>query len=202
MRPDWTVLDLGCGKNPPILDIVRPLRYLGVDAHRESIDYATENSRRKEFVNCEFTCARLEDVVVDPNSFDVVLMIDVIEHLDKRLGTELLLKAMNCAKHALYVTTPNGFLKQDPYDSNDYQQHLSGWTVQDFRKLGFETIRGGGGPRFLRRNEMQPEQWSHVSNASIRWKPRLLWSIISACLQPMTYLMPRYAFQLHVIKHF
>jgi SAM-dependent methyltransferase len=47
------------------------------------------------------------------NSFDVVLCVELIEHLEKREGKELLISLENLARKLVIVTTPSGFLPQN-----------------------------------------------------------------------------------------
>jgi len=193
----WSVLDLGCGSNPPILRIMEPNRYLGIDAFEKSINEARNNASQKGWKNCSFEVMDLLDLKFAERQFDAVLCVDVIEHLRKEDGIKLLENAKSWASKALYVSTPNGYLRQDPYDSNQLQEHLSGWSVTDFRELGFGKIIGGGGLKFLRKSEMQPDQWEHVSGSSMKWKPNSFWSLIANALQVFTYRLPRLSFQLH-----
>jgi hypothetical protein len=54
------------------------------------------------------------------------------------------------ARDKIIVFTPNGFLPQDPWDGNPMQEHLCGWSVEDFRSrayrvegvLGWKALRG------------------------------------------------------------
>ena len=53
------------------------------------------------------------------------------------------------------VFTPNGFVRQHEYDCNPLQVHRSGWTVDSFRRRGYE-IYGIGGPKALRGERAVP----------------------------------------------
>ena len=193
----WSVLDLGCGSNPPVLRMMEPKRYLGVDAFEKSILDARKTVSMKGLKNCSFEVMELLSLNFADRQFDVVLCIDVIEHLRKEDGIKLLENAKSWAAKGLYVSTPNGYLRQDPYDSNHYQEHLSGWSVTDFHEMGFGKVIGGGGLKFFRKSEMQPDQWEHVSGSSMKWKPVSLWSFIANALQIFTYKIPRSSYQLH-----
>jgi len=80
------------------------------------------------------------------NSFEIVLMIDMIEHLSKDRGFALLQEAKRITNRDIYVLTP---LWWDPnldciedvnsaYYNNTFDKHLSLWTPDDFQ--GFERI--------------------------------------------------------------
>ena len=192
----WSVLDLGCGSRPPVLLALHPEAYFGIDGFKPSIDAVRQYCINENLEHYQFEVQNIELVHFNEDQFDIVILIDVIEHLSKESGLKLLESAKYWASRCVYVSTPNGFLKQDPYDSNSFQEHLSGWTVNEFRSLGFTTIKGGGGLKMLRKREMQPDQWSHASGASLRWKPRLLWALISALSQVIFKRVPTWSYQL------
>ena len=193
---NWSVLDLGCGSKPPVLLAIRPKAYFGIDVFKPSIDSARLYCISENLEHYQFEVRNLESAQFDENQFDIVILIDVIEHLPKEIGIKLIENAKNWASRRVYISTPNGFLKQDPYDSNSFQEHLSGWTVNEFKSLGFTNIRGGGGLKLLRKREMQPDQWSHVSGASLRWGPRLLWALVSAMSQVIFKRIPSWSYQI------
>ena len=39
------------------------------------------------------------------------------------------------ARKKVIVFTPNGFVPQRPYDGNPFQEHLSGWSVDEIHEL-------------------------------------------------------------------
>jgi 2-polyprenyl-3-methyl-5-hydroxy-6-metoxy-1,4-benzoquinol methylase len=97
-----------------------------------------------EYVECNFL-----EFSTD-RRFDVVVLSQVVEHFTKADGLKALDRAEQLASKLVYVSTPNGFLEQPELDGNPHQKHLSGWTVNDFDKLGYEVfgtgIKGLRGP--------------------------------------------------------
>lgn len=73
-----------------------------------------------------------------PNGYkyDLVLMIDVVEHFDKDNGYMWIRKALNMAGHVL-ISTPTSPAEQGAEYGNEYERHRSAWTHSDFNKLGF-----------------------------------------------------------------
>jgi hypothetical protein len=63
------------------------------------------------------------------------------------------------------VFTPNGFVHQLALQGNPYQVHLSGWTVAELRKIGFQ-VNGINGLKILRKEK-----------AEIRFKPEMLFGV-------------------------
>lgn len=92
------------------------------------------------------------------------------------------------AKKKAIIFTPNGFLKQKEYDKDKLQIHKSGWSIDDFKSLGFK-VYGVGGYKKLR-----------GFRARIKYKPLIFWRLISDLTQKVVYRIPKFAFQLFAIK--
>jgi SAM-dependent methyltransferase len=180
--PDDTVLDLGCGRSSPI-QFCRKSLSVGVELFEP---YLLESKR--EHIHDQYVRADVTRIEFKPRSFDVVIAIDVLEHLDKLAGRELLGRMETWAKRRVVVFTPNGFLRQEPYHENALQEHRSGWTVEEFRSLGFE-VHGINGWKRLRGEMAVP-----------RYQPVSLWEKISDVTQKVTYYWPEMAFQLLATK--
>jgi glycosyltransferase involved in cell wall biosynthesis len=65
--------------------------------------------------------------------YDLYLMIDIIEHMTKEEGLELLRKI----KGPVIVSTPIDY-DQDEVDGNVYQKHLYKWKLEDFSEFEIE----------------------------------------------------------------
>ncbi len=120
--PGLTYLDVGCG--PPGKRPYRPLRYkevVNLDACAEYrpkvvLDFSVENLPFKE------------------NSFDVVLFLDVIEHLEKKRGFIILDQCKRIARRWVFLLTPLWWEDhKEAAKKNPYQLHLSKWTYADFK---------------------------------------------------------------------
>lgn len=68
--------------------------------------------------------------------YDLILMIDVIEHLDKENAIAML-KYFLSKNSILLIATPVSFFKQELYQS-EFEHHISHWKPGDFKKLGYE----------------------------------------------------------------
>jgi len=75
-------------------------------------------------------CIKIIDDVA--NDYDLILFIDVIEHLDKEEGKLFLDKLRKKSKNII-VGTPKGFTKQDDVYGNELERHRSGWNTSDFK---------------------------------------------------------------------
>ena len=177
-----TILDLGCGHNSPI-QYCNVSFSVGVELFKPYL----EESKKKGIHN-QYIEADIRKVNFKPKSFDAVLCLEVLEHLTKEEGHRLIKKMENWARKKIIITTPNGYLYQDSYDKNPMQAHKSGWDTEELEKLGFRVF-GLNGWKKLRGYK-----------GAIKYKPTLLWKIISQLTQKITYWHPKFAFRLLAIK--
>jgi ubiquinone/menaquinone biosynthesis C-methylase UbiE len=177
-----TALDLGCGPNSPLEGTA--LSYtVGVDIFEP---YLKECRRKK--IHSSYIRADIREIEFKDSSFDAVLMLEVLEHLTKEEGRRLLDKCARWARKKVIITTPNGYLPQDGYDNNPLQEHISGWSVEELRRLGFR-VTGLLGWKKLRGYK-----------AMLRHRPTLLWQVISDLTQKLTYHYPGLASRLLAVK--
>jgi len=188
-----TVLDLGCGPNSPISRIRNLGRTVGVEPFKPYFDIATRNQTHSELV-----LSTIAELDFADDSFDAVILIDVIEHMDYSDGLLTLEMAERWARQKVIVNSPNGFVPQKSLDGNPLQEHKSGWSYEKMRHLGFRSV-GLSGPKMLR-HEVESITMGNDLLTSIRFRPRLLWFIIAAILQPLTYRIPSIAFSLMSVK--
>ena len=66
---------------------------------------------------------------VNWSKYNLVLFIDVIEHLEKEEGQKILRDIVN-AGCAVLVSTPKEWMEQHD-DNNPYEEHVSHWTWED-----------------------------------------------------------------------
>ena len=119
-----------------------------------------------------------------PKSFDVVVALDFIEHLPKDQGLSFLDLAERLASERVVIFTPNGFLKQEPYDGNPWQEHLSGYSTTEMKARGYRLI-GINGLKPLRGERAKP-----------RFRPYPIIRRLSLLTVPFVEERPQLAFQL------
>lgn len=127
VRHGGSVLDIGAGIRPQT--IVRTNRMLCVEPHKPYADVLV----RKGYAVLQTTA---ELALVDPRvNVDTVVMIDVIEHMEKDEGARVLELTRRCASQVV-VFTPLGFIEQthDAWNMGGevWQRHRSGWMPDDF----------------------------------------------------------------------
>jgi 2-polyprenyl-3-methyl-5-hydroxy-6-metoxy-1,4-benzoquinol methylase len=88
-------------------------------------------------------------LLLEQDSFDFVVAIDVIEHLSVADGYLLLYEMVRLSKGFVFIYTPNGFLWQPPSPNNAFNAHISGWSIVDLKKFGFASFRGHVGAKFF-----------------------------------------------------
>lgn len=177
------VLDLGCGWGSP-LEFCHVSYSIGVEVFEP---YLKESSERK--IHNDYVKADVRKLNFKPKSFDAVVMLELLEHLSKEEGHELLQKAEIWARKRIIVSTPSGYSQQGAIDSNPSLAHQSGWTYDELKGLGFD-ISGLSGWKRLRE-----------SDGDMRFRPKLFWFAILALTQYITRYFPKkYAFGLFCVK--
>lgn len=141
------VLDIGPGIHPQ--SFIKPSMHICVEPHRPYIEHLRQelgNDPRYIFLNGSWDVALK---LLLPKSVDTVFAVDVIEHMEKADGFELLREAERLARRQVVIFTPLGFFPQ-PYENPEkpdrwgmnggyWQAHRSGWLPEDFGE-GWEFI--------------------------------------------------------------
>lgn len=84
-------------------------------------------------------------------SVDVISFLDGVEHMTKEKGLITLEECKRVARKKILVFTPegqspDGYLKNEPHNAwgiegaDEHQKHLSGWTREEMKKLGFQIL--------------------------------------------------------------
>jgi hypothetical protein len=76
---------------------------------------------------------RVEEIYRELWTYDVVLMIDVIEHIEKQTALRVLTHFID-SQSIVVVSSPVDFFQQENFGSPD-EQHVSHWSRRDFRGL-------------------------------------------------------------------
>lgn len=135
-----SILDVGCGRGRPMAFLNRNRRLLavGVDAFFPYLQEA-----RALGVYAALVLADARNLPFRPQSFDVVLMMEVLEHLDRPDGVALLAAAEEIAIRQVIITTPVGHYEQHEYDGNPLQEHRHIWEPGQLRALGYRVYGHG-----------------------------------------------------------
>lgn len=71
------------------------------------------------------------NIICDLPNYDVILLIDVIEHFEKEQGYRLIKELLEHTK-SLIISTPLYPAEQEDYNGNFYEEHKSRWFIRDF----------------------------------------------------------------------
>ncbi|PKM92362.1 MAG: SAM-dependent methyltransferase [Euryarchaeota archaeon HGW-Euryarchaeota-1] len=178
-------LDLACGINTPIQNYSKKYYSVGVDLFEPSVEGSKQKGLHTEY--CIMSVLDI-DKKFKENSFDCVVALDLIEHLEKKEGLKLMSMMEKIAKKKVIIFTPNGFLPQGEHFENVWQIHKSGWNVEEMQEKGYDVI-GINGWKPLR-GEMAKNKYS----------PAFFWNRISDITQLFTRKNPKFAFQILCVK--
>lgn len=180
-----SALDVGCGPASPLRAAGFPGLLVGVDVSSSTLRAARVADPGAMLVRADAaTAGRL----FRPRSFDAVVALDLIEHLEREPAFALIAALERLARRRVVLFTPNGWVPQPPAPDNPYQEHRSGFTVDDLRALGYR-VRGIHGLG-----------WLCGPYAEVRWRPRALWRRASDLTAPIVWRVPRLAFALLGVK--
>ncbi|GAI24781.1 unnamed protein product, partial [marine sediment metagenome] len=103
------VLDLGCGNGQNTLKTARKCkRIIGIDYDEEQLEIARLTVKDKKIKNARFIDADLEKKLpFKKNSFDKILALDILEHLNKRKQFLLEIKRILKPNGTVFIAVPN-----------------------------------------------------------------------------------------------
>lgn len=182
-----TLLDVGCGENP-VSKIFRGKleKIFGIEMHQEASKKAEKLGIFEKIYNAD---ALDIDKFFNQNSVDCVMVIDLVEHLDKRDALKFISKIEKIAKKLVIIQTTNGFFPQGEYGGNKFQIHKCGFGTEDFQKMGYKVL-GMDGPKFLRKKRFEDSD------------PGIFFSIAANLLDQFFRFIPKKSFNLLVYKEF
>lgn len=134
------ILDIGAGIRP--VDWFKAKKHICIEPHHEYASWLRNNGY-------EVIERTAQEAIDEIETVDSIFLLDVIEHLEKHEGQNLLRAAMRKARQQVIVFTPIGFHEQS-YSEGDkdawgmngthWQTHRSGWMPDEFH--GWKTHEG------------------------------------------------------------
>ncbi|MEM2146087.1 MAG: class I SAM-dependent methyltransferase [Candidatus Jordarchaeaceae archaeon] len=135
------VLDIGCGRGVwgfLIRNSARKLRSLiGIDVSRDYLLLAKKHASYDDLI-----LASAGNLPLKQKSVNIVVAIEVVEHLSKREGYTLLKEIDRVTTDFALLTTPNGFLEVKT-PSNIFEVHKSGWNPNELKSEGYQVFGMG-----------------------------------------------------------
>jgi SAM-dependent methyltransferase len=133
------VLDVGCGLSLKTQYIQADIR-VGLDIYRP---YLEKIDAKVPYI-CINADAHQIDSLFLHKSFDIVTLLDIVEHLEKPDALALIEKAGKLAKRAVVIETPLGFLPQNMdilgLGGDHFQTHRCGFEAEELEAMGYEVI--------------------------------------------------------------
>lgn len=183
------VLDLGCGLGTigKLLNADKRHYFTGIDFFQPYLDLCKKNGYYNQTIKADLTKINLTK-----KSYDVILILQVLEHLTTAQAKALLKQADKAAKRCIIITLPNGDCYQEKYDHNKLHVHQSTWTSEDLKTLGFRVYGQSFKPIFGKYSYgpgKQAKLWQQFAVA------------FSVLLAPLIFVKPEWGAQLIGIKH-
>lgn len=134
-----SVLDVGCGLSLKSQYIQADIR-IGLDVYRPYLE--------KIDAKVPYVCINADAMDIDalflPKSFDIVTLLDIVEHLEKSDALALIEKASTLARRAVVIETPLGFLPQNMdilgLGGDHFQTHRCGFDAEELQALGYDVV--------------------------------------------------------------
>jgi hypothetical protein len=134
-----SVLDVACGLSLKSKFIPAQIR-VGVDIYDKYFDYIETDV---PYVVIKYDVRKLNEIFV-PKSFDIVIALDIIEHLEKDESLAMIAECEKIARKAVILETPNGYIPQNldilGHGGHDYQTHRCGWEPKELQKMGYKVM--------------------------------------------------------------
>ena len=150
-----SVLDIGCGIRPQ--SYISPDFLICAEPYHEYVEILKSNLADTNTIILPFRALDALKMLTS-KSVDSIFMIDVIEHMEKEVGLQVLEECNRVARKQIIIYTPLGYMPQEVHgkvdawglDGGEWQDHKSGWYPEDFaewsivacRELHFEDFKG------------------------------------------------------------
>lgn len=178
-----TLLDLGCGNGQfmEALSSNKNWQITGVDLDKNYLKIARSRNIYTSLIYGDVITI-LKELIKMGQKFDIIFSSQLIEHLNKEQGQEMLKLAEKVAKKKVILSTTRGFIHQSDFyfDGNPLQHHKSGWSEGELKKMGYKIY--GVGLKFV---------WSEHGLALTHNKLiSFLFSFLAYILSPLVFLIP------------
>lgn len=177
-----SILEIGCGHHSPLLTIGYGQRTTAVEIYEPYVTMHRQAGDYKEVILADGLNYQPKE------KYDAVVILDVLEHLPQAPACKMIERLESAATKRFVTLTPNGWVYNPEVDGNPHQLHVSSWSAQDFRDMGFK-VRGSTGLK-----------WIYGEQCIVKWKPYLFWQGVGICSQPLVKYIPDIAWHLYATK--
>ncbi|MFC2072263.1 class I SAM-dependent methyltransferase [Chloroflexota bacterium] len=182
-----SLLDIGCGDGRIIKALLKNKEVftIGADIDAQSLRECLKCGMHDGYILCDVRKLPLKE-----NSFDIVLSVEVLEHLEKEDGQKSIKAWEKIARRQVIITTPVGICEVQAPNGSSYDEHKASWYPGELKKLGYQ-IRGHGLSYFY-----GDRGWFNCA-------PNILMPllyILSVLVGPLVYFFPGLAGRMVCIK--
>lgn len=131
-----SIMDIGCGIRPQ--QYIVPDLLICVEPYQEYAEILKKNLSGTNSIIIPLDAKATLSIFPD-KFIDSIFLIDVIEHMPKEIGKEVLIECERVARKQIIIFTPLGFMPQEVHDTDgwnlhggEWQEHKSGWHPEDF----------------------------------------------------------------------
>jgi len=166
------ILDVGCGdgKMMGLINRHKQFSAVAVEIHEPTL-----RGCRMRGVHSDYIIGNAVNLPVKRKSFDTVLCSEVLEHLEKKKGWEMIRAVEEIACKRVIISMPSQWPLIEKYDTVEdaLYGHKSSWSPHELRESGYR-VRGFG----LR----------HIRVGGIRSEGGLMWAL-PRVLRPLGYII-------------
>lgn len=130
-----SILDIGCadGDMMGFLNNRKRFYTVGMDIYEPYLRECKTAKTHSENILCDVRRLPFKD-----KSFDIVLFLETIEHLEKEEGLKVLQEIERIARREIIISTPVSSAGQEAYGGNPHQEHRSSWSPIEMRQRGYK----------------------------------------------------------------
>lgn len=154
------MLDAGCGSRICSLSYVPKKVYvIGIDVSRENVINSHRKAKERNYNNFNFICASINSIPIKQETFDLIVCIDVLEHLSNKYEAITEMYRV-CKKQASLICSTSNILNpfmlfdsiapkiivkvlENKFAPGHYERHTRyqpAKLIQDFKRIGFKNI--------------------------------------------------------------
>jgi len=134
-----SILDVACGLSLKSKFIPAQIR-VGVDIHERYFEHIEADV---PYVVLKYDVRKLREIF-SLDSFDLVIGLDIVEHLEKEEALDMMRQAEEIARKAVVFECPRGFIPQNidiqGHGADHWQTHRSAWEPEEFEAMGYRAL--------------------------------------------------------------
>ena len=139
-RAGARILDIGFGRSSALSQVIKTQNFytIGLDIFEPNVRASNGSGIYQGVI-----CADVRVLPIKDKQFDLVALVEVLEHLDREDGQKALSELERVSREAILLTTPIRKCPHHDYYGNPYEEHRYVWSMEELKMSGF-AIRGKG----------------------------------------------------------